>query len=170
MRQSQLPLCVRVRPPHLAPDLHGAGPEAGGTNSGGVGRGSPAPSRIRRGIPRKTGRTSQRECRTAGAVETATAAVRKPLPPGKFKRYLLERLHLRGYFQQPGDGRPQPQIPAHLLLWSFVIGTLLRRNAFHALEALAHSAARQNFTIPRQFGDDTLGYFTNRLHHAPLRT
>lgn len=95
--------------------------------------------------------------------------MRKPLPPGKFKRYLLERLHLRGYFQQPGDGRPQPQIPAHLLLWSFLIGTLLRRNAFHALEALAHSAARQNLKIPRKFGDDTLGYFTQRLAPAPLR-
>jgi len=95
--------------------------------------------------------------------------VRKPLPPGKFKRYLLERLHLRGYFQQPGDGRPQPQIPAHLLLWSFLIGTLLRRNSFHALEALAHSAARQNLKISRKFGDDTLGYFTQRLAPAPLR-
>jgi len=102
-------------------------------------------------------------------VAAATAAVRKPLPPGKFQRYLLERLHLRHYFQQPGDGRPQPQIPGRVLLWSFLIGTLLRRNSFHALAALARSAARPNLKITRSFGKDALGYFTERLALAPLR-
>jgi hypothetical protein len=102
-------------------------------------------------------------------VEAATAAVRKPLPPGKFKNYLLERLGLRRYFEQPGDGRPQPQIPARGLLWSFLIGTVLRKNSFHGLEALAHSPARQNLKIPQKFGNDTLSYFTERLATGPLR-
>jgi hypothetical protein len=102
-------------------------------------------------------------------VEAATAAVRKPLSPGKFKSYLLERLRLRRYFEQPGDGRPQPQIPARVLLWSFVIGTVLRQNSFHGVEALAHSPARQNLKIPQTFGNDALGYFTERLATGPLR-
>jgi hypothetical protein len=88
--------------------------------------------------------------------------VRKPLPPAKFKSYLLERLGLRRYFEQPGDGRPQPQIPARVLLWSFLIGTVLRKNSFHGLEALARSPARQNLKIPQKFGKDALGYFTER--------
>jgi hypothetical protein len=102
-------------------------------------------------------------------VEAATTAVRKPLPPGKFKNYLLERLRLRPYFEQPGDGRPQAQIPARVLLWSFLIGTVLRQNSFHALEALARSPARQNLKISRKFGNDALGYFTERLAIPPLR-
>lgn len=102
-------------------------------------------------------------------MEAATEAVRKPLPPGKFKSFLLERLRLRHYFEQPGDGRPQAQIPARVLLWSFLIGTVLRRNSFHGLEALARSPARQSLKISRKFGKDTLGYFTERLGTAPLR-
>lgn len=95
--------------------------------------------------------------------------MRRPLPPGKFQSYLRDRLSLRGYFEQPGDGRPQPQIPARVLLWSFLIGTLLRRNSFHALESLARSPARQNLKISRPFGKDTLGYFSERLAIPPLR-
>lgn len=95
--------------------------------------------------------------------------MRKPLPPGKFKTYLLEGLRLRRYFEQPGDGRPQPQIPAKVLLWSILIGTVLRENSFHALEALAHSPARQSLKIQLKFGNDTLGYFTQRLATGPLR-
>ena len=95
--------------------------------------------------------------------------MRKPLPPGKFKSYLLERLRLRRYFEQPGDGRPQAQIPARILLWSFLIGTVLRRNSFHALESLARSPARQTLKIFRKLGNDTLGYFTERLAIPPLR-
>jgi hypothetical protein len=95
--------------------------------------------------------------------------VRKPLPPGKFHHFLLERLRLRPYFEQPGDGRPQAQIPARVLLWSFLIGTVLRRNSFHALEALARSPARQRLKISRKFGKDTLGYWSERLATAPLR-
>ncbi len=134
-----------------------------------MGRGGAAPGRVGERIPGKVQPDSHRQCRTAGAVEAATTEVRKPLPPGKFKSYLLDRLRLRHYFEQPGDGRPQPQIPARVLLWSFLIGTVLRRNSFHALEALAHSPARQSLKIPRKFGKDALGYWTERLATVPLR-
>jgi hypothetical protein len=56
-----------------------------------------------------------------------------------------------------------PQIPAQALLWSILIGFILRQNAFRAMEALLGSSAR------RAFGDDALRYFTERLRPAPTR-
>jgi len=34
----------------------------------------------------------------------------------------MRRLRLRDYFEDPGDGRRQPQIPASALLWALLIG------------------------------------------------
>jgi hypothetical protein len=61
------------------------------------------------------------------------------------------------------------QIPAKDLLWSMVLGTILRQLAFLAIEALVGSKARRNLNVSRTFGDDALGYFTERLDPAPTR-
>src|SRR5205823_4796767 len=55
------------------------------------------------------------------------------------------------------------------LLWSFVLGTILRQWAFLAIEFLVGSKARRNLNVSRSFGDDALGYFTARLDPTPTR-
>jgi hypothetical protein len=54
-------------------------------------------------------------------------------------------------------------------LWSIVLDTILRLWAFLAIEALVGSAARRNLGVSQAFGDDALGYFTERLDRAPTR-
>jgi hypothetical protein len=102
-------------------------------------------------------------------VAAGTKALRKPVPPSKFKTFLFEQFQLHRYFHQPGDGRPQPSLPPAVLLWALVIGTVLRKNSHHGIEALAHSPARSSLKISRKFGNDALAYFTERLDPAPLR-
>jgi len=46
--------------------------------------------------------------------------------PRRLWCYVTRRLRLKKYFQQPGDSRTRPQIPAKILLWSMLIGQLLR--------------------------------------------
>lgn len=46
-----------------------------------------------------------------------------------------------------------------------LIGQVLRDYAFCAIEALVREAARA-LGVNRAFGDDALGYFTERLHPA----
>jgi hypothetical protein len=84
-------------------------------------------------------------------------------------KYISQHLHLAAYFRSPGEGRSRPKIPAKDLLWSIVLGTLLRQGAFLAIEALVGSKARRNLGVSRAFGDDALGYFTQRLDPAPTR-
>jgi hypothetical protein len=55
------------------------------------------------------------------------------------------------------------------LLWSLLIGQLLREYAFHAVEALVRSTARRALGVSTSFGDDALAYFTERLSPAPTR-
>lgn len=88
--------------------------------------------------------------------------------PRRLRKYVARCLGLRAYLQAPGDGRRQPQIPASALLWALLIGQVLRDSAFHAIEALVCSAARA-LGVSRAFGDDALGYFTERLHPVPTR-
>jgi hypothetical protein len=76
---------------------------------------------------------------------------------------------LAAYFRAPGDGRCRPQIPAQALLWSLLMGFILRQSAFRALEALVGSRARRALRVSRAFGDDALRYFTERLRPAPTR-
>jgi hypothetical protein len=78
-------------------------------------------------------------------------------------------LRLGAYFHAPGDGRSSPQIPAQALLWSILVGFILRQNAFRAIEAWVGSSARRALRISRAFGDDALRYFTERLNPAPTR-
>jgi DDE family transposase len=54
-------------------------------------------------------------------------------------------------------------------LWSILLGTILRQGAFLAIEALVGSKARRNLNVSQKFGDDALGYFTERLDPAPTR-
>jgi len=94
--------------------------------------------------------------------------VKGPSPRGLWK-YASRRLCLAAYFRAPGDGRSSPQIPAQALLWSILIGCILRQSAFRAIEALVGSLARRALQVSRVFGDDALRYFTERLRPAPTR-
>jgi hypothetical protein len=77
-------------------------------------------------------------------------------------------LGLQTYLQRPGDGRTQGRIPAAALLWALLMGVLLRRAPFAAIEALVGSRARA-LGVSRNFGDDALAYFTERLDPAITR-
>jgi hypothetical protein len=77
--------------------------------------------------------------------------------------YVRQCLRLKAYLKRPGDGRPRAQIAAEHLLWSLLIGYLLRESSFHAVEALVCSKARRSLGVGRNFGDDALAYFTERL-------
>lgn len=88
---------------------------------------------------------------------------------GRFRRYVMRGLRLGDYLERPGDGRVRPQIAACDLLWSLLIGQVLREGSHHAIEALVHSSARRALGVAQPFGDDALGYFTERLAAAPMR-
>jgi len=89
--------------------------------------------------------------------------------PRHLLHFVTRRLRLRGYLKDPGDGRPQPQIPAQALLWALLIGQILRQSSFHAVEALVCSSARRSLRVATPFCDDTLSYFTERLDPRPTR-
>jgi len=89
--------------------------------------------------------------------------------PRRLYRYVTRRLRLLPYLKQPGDGRPQPQIPAGPLLWALLISRLLREPSFHAVEQLVHSSVCRALCVSASFGDDALGYFTERLNAAGTR-
>jgi hypothetical protein len=84
-------------------------------------------------------------------------------------KFVIQHFHLAAYFRSPGDGRASHKISAKDLLWSMVLGTILRQWAFLAIEALVGSQARKNLSVSRTFGDDALGYFSARLDPAPTR-
>ena len=85
------------------------------------------------------------------------------LTPRRLLDFVTRRLRLRRYLQDPGDGRRQPQIPAKALLWSLLIGQVLRACSFLAVERLVRSVARRALAVSRSFSDDALDYFTERL-------
>jgi Transposase DDE domain len=88
--------------------------------------------------------------------------------PRALRRYATKCLGLERYFCQPGDGRPQPRIPACALLWAMLIVRLLREISFHAVEQLVHAGCRA-LCVAQTFGDDALSYFTERLDPAVTR-
>ena len=88
--------------------------------------------------------------------------------PRALLRYAAQCLGLERYLRQPGDGRPQPRIPARALLWSILVVRLLREISFHAVEQLVHSSCRA-LCVSQSFGDDALSYFTERLDPAVTR-
>jgi hypothetical protein len=85
------------------------------------------------------------------------------------RRFVERGLCLTAYLRTPGDGRRRPQIPARALLWAQLIGQILREYSFHGVEALVRSRARRALAVARRFGDDALGYFTERLDPAVTR-
>jgi len=87
----------------------------------------------------------------------------KGLSPKHLKSFAVDSYHLGSYLRSPGDGRKQPEIPAPALLWSLVIGQILRECSFHGVESLVRSPARRQLGVARSFGDDCLAYFTERL-------
>lgn len=89
--------------------------------------------------------------------------------PRRLSKYVSGTLGLRRYLLSPGDGRPQPQIPAQALLWAMLLGQILRQYSFLAIEALVGSRLRSRLAVSRSFGDDALGYFTERLDPGPTR-
>jgi hypothetical protein len=89
--------------------------------------------------------------------------------PRRILHYVRQCLRLKTYLKHPGDGRPRAQIAAEHLLWSLLIGYLLRESSFHAVEALVCSKARRSLGVGRDFGDDALAYFTERLDPEPTR-
>ena len=89
--------------------------------------------------------------------------------PRRFWDYVMRCLGLGCYFCFPGDGRPRPQIPAKTLLWSLLMGQLLRASSFLAVERLVCSTARRSLVVSQAFGDDALAYFTERLNPDSMR-
>ena len=89
--------------------------------------------------------------------------------PRRLLDFVTRRLRLQRYLRDPGDGRPQPQIPAKALLWSLLIGQVLRACSFLAVERLVRSSARRALAVSRSFSDDALDYFTERLDHTFTR-
>jgi hypothetical protein len=89
--------------------------------------------------------------------------------PRRLLRYVTRCLRLGCYLADPGDGRPQPQIPARVLLWALVLGRLLREPSFHGVEQLVRSSACRALGVYQSFGDDALSYFTERMDPAPTR-
>lgn len=76
---------------------------------------------------------------------------------------------LKSYFQDPGDGRCHPHIPASDLVWAVVIGHILREASFLRLEWLVHSPVRAELDIQTKFGDDCLAYCTERMDPETTR-
>jgi hypothetical protein len=93
----------------------------------------------------------------------------KPSALGRFRRYVMRGVRLGDYLERPGDGRVQPQIAARDLLWALLVGQVLREGSHHAIEALVRSSARRALGVAQRFGDDALGYFTERLAAGPMR-
>ena len=81
----------------------------------------------------------------------------------QIQNYACHCLGLKSYFQQPGDGRLHPHIPASDLVWAVVIGHVLRVVSFLRLEWLAHSPVCAELGMQARFGDDALAYCTERL-------
>jgi Transposase DDE domain len=93
----------------------------------------------------------------------------KGASPQRLWKYIARCLRLQPYLESPGDGRTAPQIPARVLLWALLVGRVLREYSFHAVEALVRSPTRRALQVATSFGDDVLGYFTERLPAAPTR-
>jgi len=93
----------------------------------------------------------------------------KKISPRALRRYADQCLGLKKYLRQPGDGRHQPVIAASTLLWSMLVARILREIGFHAVEQLVRSGSCASLGLQQTFGDDTLGYFTERLDPAVTR-
>lgn len=87
----------------------------------------------------------------------------------RLKLYATRCLHLKRYFDDCGDGRQQPRLPAGALLWAILAGHFLRQTAFHAVESIVAAVRRSKMAVALRFGDDALGYFSERADPAATR-
>ena len=85
------------------------------------------------------------------------------------QNYANHCLGLKSYFQQPGDGRAHAHIPARDIVWAVVLGRILRVPSFFRLEWLVHSPVRAEMGVQTPFGDDALGYCTERMDPEATR-
>jgi hypothetical protein len=90
--------------------------------------------------------------------------VRGPTPR-RLLQYVRGGLRLKRFLESPGDGRRFPQIPARVLLWTMVLGQVLREWSFHGLESLVGSPRRRQLGVSRKFGDDALSYYAHACSH-----
>ena len=93
----------------------------------------------------------------------------KPPSPRTLRRYAEKCLGLNTYLHQPGDGRRRPVLAACTLLWSLLLGRILRECSFLAVEQLVRSSACTALGIQQSFSDDALAYFTERLDPTVTR-
>ena len=77
----------------------------------------------------------------------------RPSTLTRFRHYVFGRLKLDRYLDAPGDGRRRPQIPARDLLWSLLMGRVLRDSSHHAIEALVRSPARRALGVIRRLAE-----------------
>ena len=98
-----------------------------------------------------------------------TAAPLKGPHARQIQNYACHCLALKSYFQQPGDGRAHPHIPAGDMVWTVVMGRILRVTSFLRLEWLVHSPARPGLGVKAPFGDDALAYCTERMDPETTR-
>lgn len=94
--------------------------------------------------------------------------MKKP-SPRRLLRYVRDRLRLRAYLEEPGDGRVQPRIPAGVLVWAILLSRLLRQTSFRGVEQLVRGAGCRALSLTHRFGDDALSYFTERLAAGATR-
>jgi hypothetical protein len=85
------------------------------------------------------------------------------------RNYACHTLALTTFFDQPGDGRTQPRIPAADLSWALLVGGILRLGSAHRLEWLANFGHRKDLGLSRGFGDDALAYFSERVDPDVIR-
>lgn len=90
-------------------------------------------------------------------------------PARQIQNYACHSLGLKSYFQQPGDGRDHPRIPASDLVWAVVMGRILRVCSFLRLEWLVHSPARVGLGVKAPFGDDVLAGCTELMDPETTR-
>lgn len=76
--------------------------------------------------------------------------------------YARHTLALKAFLEHPGDGREHSSIPASTLAWALLLGWILRLGSAHRLEWLAACGNRKQLGLARRFGDDAIGYFTER--------
>ena len=85
------------------------------------------------------------------------------------RNYACHTLALTSFLDHPGDGRLQPVITATDLSWSLLLGGILRLVSANRLEWLANFADLKDLGLTRNFGDDALAYFTERVDAEVIR-
>ena len=101
-------------------------------------------------------------------AQTAAAPLKGP-QASQIQNYACHCLGLKSYFRQPGDGRAHPHISVSDMVWTVVMGRILRVPSFLRLEWLVHSTAWAGLGVQAPFGDDALAYCTERMDPETTR-